>query len=258
LIGDLFPASRRAKALSVFMIGLPLGIALSFLGSSLLEHRFGWRFTFYIAAIPGLICALLALLIWEPKRGAAETHSIHAAKRKGSPYLLVLSIPTMWWIIASGAFHNFNMYAIGAFLSPFLQRVHHLNKLNAGMISMVVYGLAGIPGLIVGGMLGDRMMRQRPTGRLGCVSRFSLSALMFIGPTDRRTGRVCIRWTGMASMYSYYATVTRQSRTSLSHRARGTAIPLPCMCWERRWDHRHGFLSNYFTVRQRWQRALQT
>ena len=63
LIGDLFPASRRAKALSVFMIGLPLGIALSFLGSSLLEHRYGWRFTFYIAAIPGLICAVLALLI---------------------------------------------------------------------------------------------------------------------------------------------------------------------------------------------------
>src|SRR5262249_15731801 len=40
LIGDLFPAARRAKALSVFMIGLPLGVALSFLGSSLLEHRF--------------------------------------------------------------------------------------------------------------------------------------------------------------------------------------------------------------------------
>src|SRR6267142_6158507 len=76
LIGDLFPASRRAKALSVFMIGLPVGIALSFLGSSLLEHRFGWRFTFYIAAVPGLICAVLALLIWEPVRGSAEVHKI--------------------------------------------------------------------------------------------------------------------------------------------------------------------------------------
>src|SRR5882762_11387870 len=99
LIGDLFPASRRARALSVFMIGLPVGIALSFLGSSLLEHRFGWRFTFYVAAIPGIVCAVLALLIWEPVRGSAEVHKITpAAKRKGSPYLLVLSIPTMWWI----------------------------------------------------------------------------------------------------------------------------------------------------------------
>src|SRR5262245_26324780 len=71
LIGDLFPPSRRAKALGVFMIGLPVGIALSFLGSSLLEHRYGWRFTFYIALIPGIIFALLALLINEPARGSA-------------------------------------------------------------------------------------------------------------------------------------------------------------------------------------------
>src|SRR5690242_7570558 len=29
LIGDLFPASKRAKAMAMFMLGLPIGIALS-------------------------------------------------------------------------------------------------------------------------------------------------------------------------------------------------------------------------------------
>src|SRR5437867_10250330 len=106
LIGDLFPAAKRAKALSVFMIGLPVGIALSFAVSSWLAQRFGWRPAFYIAGIPGLICAVLALFIHEPKRGAAEVHDISGAKRAGSPYLLVLSIPTMWWLIASGALHT--------------------------------------------------------------------------------------------------------------------------------------------------------
>src|SRR4029079_2563480 len=119
----------------------------------------------------GLTLAGLALFLREPVRGAAEVHNIAAtAKRKGSPYLLVLSIPTMLWLIMSGAFHNFNMYAIGTFLSPFLQRVHHVDKLTAGMISMVVYGLAGIPGLIVGGLLGDRMARRRANGRLVVAS----------------------------------------------------------------------------------------
>jgi MFS family permease len=232
LIGDLFPASRRAKALSVFMIGLPLGIALSFLGSSLLEQRWGWRFTFYIAAIPGLICAVLALLIWEPVRGAAEVHNITAAaKRQGSPYLLVLSIPTMWWIIASGAFHNFNMYAIGSFLSPFLQRVHHLNKLNAGMISMVVYGLAGIPGLIVGGMLGDRMARHKPKGRLvvGTVAIFISAPLMFFGlrrPVGDMVGFVLFAGLGMASMYVYYSTVYSAIQDVIEPSLRGTAMAL--------------------------------
>jgi predicted MFS family arabinose efflux permease len=111
--------------------------------------------------------------------------------------LLVLSIPTMWWIIASGALHNFNMYAIGAFLSPFLQRVHHVSKLNAGMIAMVVYGLAGVPGLVLGGMLGDRMVRHKPNGRLvvSTVAIFISAPLMYLGLS--RTG-------GRISPASYY------------------------------------------------------
>jgi MFS family permease len=259
LIGDLFPAAKRAKALSVFMIGLPLGIALSFLGSSLLEHRFGWRFTFYIAAIPGVICAILALIIWEPVRGSAEIHKITAsAKRSGSPYLLVLSIPTMWWIILSGAFHNFNMYAIGAFLSPFLQRVHHVNKLNAGMISMVVYGLAGIPGLIVGGMLGDRMVRHRANGRLvvASIGIFISAPMMFLAlnrPIGSTASFILFAGLGMASMYVYYATVYSAIQDVIEPSLRGTAMALYFFAMyvlgASLGPVGMGFLSNYFTRR---------
>ena len=257
LIGDLFPAAKRAKALAVFMIGLPVGIALSFLGSSLLEHRYGWRFTFYIALVPGIILGLLALAIAEPTRGAAEAHSITStAKRKGSPYLLVLSIPTMWWIIASGAFHNFNMYAIGAFLSPFLQRVHHLSKLNAGMISMVVYGLSGIPGLIVGGMLGDRMMKQRRNGRLLVATAGTLisAPMMFIGlsrPAGSISAFVVFTVIGMASMYVYYATVYSAIQDVIEPALRGTAMALYFFAMyvlgASLGPVGMGFLSSYFT-----------
>ena len=257
LIGDLFPASRRAKALSVFMIGLPLGIALSFLGSSLLEHRFGWRFTFYVAALPGVFCSVLVLLIWEPVRGAAEALKIHAgARRRGSPYLLVLSIPTMWWIIASGALHNFNMYAIGAFLSPFLQRFHHLGKLNAGMISMVVYGLAGIPGLLIGGMLGDRVGKRKANGRLmvAAIATTSSAPLMFLGlsmPVGATVGFVFFAGLGMASMYAYYATVYSAIQDVIEPSLRGTAMALYFFAMyvlgASLGPVGMGFLSNYFT-----------
>jgi len=256
LIGDLFPASRRAKALSVFMLGLPLGIALSFLGSSLLEHRFGWRSTFYIALIPGIVCALLALIISEPARGAAEVHQITSSKRKGSPYLLVLSIPTMWWIIASGALHNFNMYAIGAFLSPFLQRVHHVNKLNAGIVSMVVYGLAGVPGLIVGGMLSDRLVKQKRNGRLvlSSVAIFISAPLMYLGlsrAVGDLTGFIVFTGLGMAAMYVYYATVYSAIQDVIEPALRGTAMALYFFAMyvlgASLGPVGMGFLSNYFT-----------
>src|SRR5262249_279362 len=159
LIGDLFPANKRARAMSVFMLGLPIGIALSYLVSSQIAYAYGWRYAFFIAGVPGLICVIGVLLMHEPARGPTQAHNIGNTKRSGSPYMLVLSIPTMWWLIASGALHNFNMYAIGSFLSPFLARFHFVGvgtaeaTKQAGYVAMFVNGFAGVPGLIIGGVI---------------------------------------------------------------------------------------------------------
>ena len=114
--------------MSIFMLGLPLGNA----GCAVDQRNCSPSTTagnrrFIVALIPGLLCALGAYMIHEPKRGGTELHNIGAAKRDGSPYALVLSIPTMRWIIVSGALHNFNMYAIGGFLTPLVIRVHGLD-----------------------------------------------------------------------------------------------------------------------------------
>src|SRR5262249_5044267 len=231
LIGDLFPANKRAKAMAAFMMGLPVGIALSFAVSSWFATRFGWRSAFYIAGIPGVICAVLALAIYEPHRGASETHDTSGLKRQGSPYLLVLSIPTMWWIIASGALHNFNMYAFGAFISPFLQRVHHLGEFNAGITSMIAYGLSGIPGLIIGGLLGDSIMRRRTNGRLlvaGCALLISTPAVFFaLGrPAGDVLSFTILMSIGCGSMYVYYSTVYATIQDVIEPSLRGTAMAI--------------------------------
>src|SRR5262249_35449429 len=74
LLGDLFPRERRARALAVFMIGLPLGLSLSSLVSGWLAQLWGWRAAFLVAGLPGVAVALLCLLIQEPSRGASEKH----------------------------------------------------------------------------------------------------------------------------------------------------------------------------------------
>ena len=72
LIGDLYPATRRARAISLFMLGLPIGIFLSNLLSGMIAKGYGWRMSFYVATIPGLILAVLVSRIVEPPRGAAD------------------------------------------------------------------------------------------------------------------------------------------------------------------------------------------
>jgi MFS family permease len=231
LIGDLYPAAKRAKALSVFMMGLPIGIALSFAVSGSIAQSYGWRTAFYVAGIPGLACALAALFTHEPKRGGTEVHDIGTRKREGSPYWLVLSIPTMWWIIISGALHNFNMYAIGSFLSPFLVRYHGVNIRDAGLISMVVYGMAGVPGLLLGGIVGDAVIRRRTDGRL-LVASISLLAsvpLIFLAlgrDGGNLVGFMIFMTIGVATMYVYYSTVYSTIHDVIEPSLRGTAMAL--------------------------------
>lgn len=231
LIGDLFPASRRARALSIFMLGLPVGVALSFAVSGSVARSYGWRPAFYVAGIPGLLCALAVLFIREPQRGATELHRIGGQKREGSPYRLVLSIPTMRWLIISGALHNFNMYAIGSFLTPFLMRYHGADIRKANLISMVAYGLSGAPGLLMGGVIGDAIMKRHTNGRLLVGSLAILGSVPFIflalgRPGGETVGFMLLMGTGCALMYAYYSTVYSTIQDVIEPSLRGTAMAL--------------------------------
>ncbi|HEV3140078.1 MAG TPA: MFS transporter, partial [Vicinamibacterales bacterium] len=183
LLGDLFPTSSRARAMAVWMLGLPIGLGLANGAGGWILQNWGWRRAFYVAAVPGVLCAIAALQIREPKRGTVEAHAVGDRRREGNPYLLVLSIPTLLWIIVSGALHNFNMYALGAFVSPFLIRFHKMSFLTAGWIAAAVYGFSGIVGLTVGGALADRLYQKRVDGRLivGTVAIAICAPFMFVG-----------------------------------------------------------------------------
>ncbi len=231
LIGDLVPANRRAKALSIFMLGLPVGIALSFAVSGTIARSYGWRPAFYVAGIPGLLCAVAVLFVREPKRGATELHNIGGRKREGSPYRLVFSTPTMRWLIISGALHNFNMYAIGSFITPYLMRYHGSDIRSANFVSMVVYGLSGAPGLIVGGVLADAVMKRRANGRLLVGALAILGSVPFIFLALGRTGGdtvgfMILMGIGCALMYAYYSTVYSTIQDVIEPGLRGTAMAL--------------------------------
>jgi len=230
LIGDLFPANRRSNALSVFMLGLPIGIALAFLVGGYIAKTFGWQMAFLVAAPPGILCSIAAVsLIREPKRGASEVHDIGATTRDGSPIKLVLSIPSMWPIVASGALHNFNMYAIGSFLAPLLIRYHQVDIAEAGYYAMVVYGLSGIPGLIFGGMLADSLTRRWPGGRmvLAGIMFFLAAPLTYLalgaGPGNPM-GFAIPMALGVAAMYVYYATTYSTIQDLVEPSLRGMAM----------------------------------
>jgi MFS family permease len=231
LIGDLYRTHHRARATSVFMLGLPIGLGLSNLIGGSVAQRWGWRTALFIAAVPGLLCAVAALWMHEPKRGTVESHNVGARRRSGSVFLVLLSIPTLWWIILSGALHNFNMYALGAFLASFLIRYHHVSLSQAGFVSMWVYGLSGIFGLVVGGIAADAIYRKRKDGRLlvatvSIVICIPFMLLSLFRPAGDVLGFALLMGTGVGVMFAYYSTVYSTIQDIVEPALRGTAMAL--------------------------------
>jgi predicted MFS family arabinose efflux permease len=231
LIGDLYPPNRRARALSIFMLGLPIGIFLSLWLSGRIAHAYGWRTAFYFPCIPGLILGALALLIHEPERGRADVGPRATRRRHGSPYLLVLGTPTMLWIILSGALHNFNMYAVNSFLTAFLSRYHHLPLKDATFTSSIVLGAVGVIGLLAGGWAADRAGKAFAGGRL-LVSAFALliaSPCIFFAlqqPSGSLGPFVLLMGTGCCFGFMYYSGVYAAIQDVIEPALRGTAMAL--------------------------------
>src|SRR3954451_20507772 len=69
LLADTFPLEKRGRVLSVFFAAIPIGSAAGYILGGLVDQHYGWRAAFWIAGAPGLLLALLVLIVKDPPRG---------------------------------------------------------------------------------------------------------------------------------------------------------------------------------------------
>lgn len=161
LITDYFGPGRRATALSIYQIGLPLGIMFGAIAGGFLTQYYGWRVAFLVLGVPGLVLALvLKLVIREVPRGHSDALAGRVAKSEVSPSTWetakrVFAIPTARHMIAGVTLFTFVNYGAGAFTAPFLIRAYGLNYAEVGLIIGFAIGAANAVGTFAGGFLSD-------------------------------------------------------------------------------------------------------
>lgn len=167
LITDLFPKEKRGTALGIFYTSTPLGLAIGFgLGGFIAAH-FGWRAAFLFAGVPGLIIsALLILTMREPQRGAQDGPRTGTAALVNSSMGALLRLTwrrkTMLFLILAAVCMIIAQAGIGAFIAPFLIRVHGMPIDQVGGMVALAWGGGGLFGLPFGGMFADRVARAAP------------------------------------------------------------------------------------------------
>lgn len=78
LIADNFTRAERPRAVSIFMLGGSLSMFIGYAMAGWLNEFFGWRMTFMLLAVPGLILAALAWFTLREPRRSKQTHEAAA------------------------------------------------------------------------------------------------------------------------------------------------------------------------------------
>jgi MFS family permease len=162
VISDYFPADRRATAISIYALGVPVGSMLAAIGGGLMLEYFGWREAFLVLGLPGLLLAIvIKLTIKEPERGG-----VGAAKVETPGFIDAFKIlgkkPTFWHVALGSAVASFVGYGVGQYLNSYLIRTHELSRLEASQLSGVVLGIAAAFGTFFAGWLADKMIKRHP------------------------------------------------------------------------------------------------
>ncbi len=227
-IGDLYPAVKRGRALAIFMFGVPVGGALSFLLGGPIAQAYGWRAAMVSAAAPILFLAPALLGLTEPPRGATETEG---PREEQTSVTSVLRIPTLWWIVASGALVNFALYALATFLPAFLSRVHGFSLRKSGIATGIGYGVCGVLGGLIAGSWGDRIVARRKDGRILLASTAALVAapiacLGILEPPGSGVASLALITIAYGFLSMYYGPVYSSIQDIVPPTLRGTTMAI--------------------------------
>ena len=161
LISDYFPPHQRARAMGIFSAGSQAGAAFGWLLGGWLFYLLGWRWVFVAVGLPGVALAILvAFTIREPERGRTERRTpsdIAESESLGRALGKLLRRRTYAWLQIGGAFHAISGYGLATWVAPFLMRVHGLEIHVIGSWLGGIALIAGIPGVLLGGYLCDRL-----------------------------------------------------------------------------------------------------
>jgi MFS family permease len=159
IISDYYPPEKRGTAMSIYSSGLYFGILMGYVLGGVIADIVGWRATFMLIGIPGVLFAvILAAVVKEPPRGRWESAETTAYKPTlGETVKLLISYKSFCWLAMATAVHNFSGYGTGNFSASLYLRNHGLSLTQVGMLLSIAGGLSGMIGTFMGGYLGDKL-----------------------------------------------------------------------------------------------------
>ena len=154
IIDDIAPPEKKGRWLAVFFAMTPVGAALGYFTGGIVEHHYGWRAAFFVAGGPGMVLALLCLLMTEPARRTVTARENPLAAVKA---LLPFTLYRRG--VLGYAAYTFFVGGFSYWAPTFLYEHHRMDLGRANFVFGAVTVAGGAIGTAIGGFLGDRAAR---------------------------------------------------------------------------------------------------
>jgi MFS family permease len=155
LLASMFPASRRATVVSGFLAAASVGAVLGVILGGVVTARWGWQAAFGVVGIPGLLLALLFLLV----RDYRTVPLIDDGAVRMGPRAVLAALFRPRSALAAyfgGALQLVSASTLLAWLPSYFNRYYGLPVDQAGLRAAVVI-LLGSLGIVAWGYVADRL-----------------------------------------------------------------------------------------------------
>ena len=179
LVGDYFvTAAERTRAMAVYMAANSLSAIVSFIAGGWLNERYGWRTTFFLLGIPGLMVAILVTMtIAEPRKHLSRAQIQRAFPRMTEVFSILWHQQSARHLIIAVILVFMMGWGLFPWYGAFMMRSHGLSTGELGIWLGLIFGVAGTAGVLLGGHAAGRWFGQDERGqmRLLAVSMASLA-----------------------------------------------------------------------------------
>jgi MFS family permease len=176
IISAYTPESKRSFGQGISFAGLGTGMFIGISLAGWISDLWGWRTVFLLYAFPSWLASLLIYrMVQEPPRQ-------QVTKREGKkvPYSTIFKSRDLWLLYLGGISGNYALWVVGTWAPAMFQEIG-VESLSRSSLYSSLLGVSAVPGLILTGLVSDKLMKGGK-GRKGLIATefFLISLCMFL------------------------------------------------------------------------------
>lgn len=157
ILADYFKLQTRGRVMAIFCVAIPVGSALGYVLGGTINHLLGWRWAFYLVAIPGIVLGLLCFFQKDPRARSGVRDERKRAGMKN--YLALLRNRSFLFNCMAQTAMTFALGGIAFWMPAYLIFRNQPPELATPIFGGITV-VAGLISTLLGGFAADRLQKR--------------------------------------------------------------------------------------------------